>query len=123
MSYKVNRDIGYQPWGVTNPWVFANYGQPQRQRGSVSPLVYTTQPPYLRSAHLNPTHPYFPSSHLGQVSQVALTEAEQRALRMERYSLIGLALSAGSFALFVWNAFKPKRVSANRRQSRSRRSR
>ena len=82
MSYKVNRDVGYQPWGVTNPWVFADLSQPQRQRGQVSPLVYTTQPPYLRSAHLSPPRPYLPSSHLGQAS-----EADARGARMERYAL------------------------------------
>lgn len=122
MSYRVDRARGFQPWGVTNPWVFADYGQPQRQRGSVSPLVYTTQPSYLRSAHLNPRYPYFPSSHLGlgQASAVALTAEERRVLRMERYALVGLALSTGSFALFLWNTFKPKRVSANRRKRRPR---
>lgn len=28
-----------------NPWVFANYGQPQRQRGYVSPVVYKSHYP------------------------------------------------------------------------------
>lgn len=36
-----------QPWVVYNPWVFADYGQPQRQRGYVSPVAFTTQPPQL----------------------------------------------------------------------------
>lgn len=52
MSYKVNRAVGYQPWGVTNPWVFANYGQPQRKRGYVSPMVFQTAGPFLKTAHL-----------------------------------------------------------------------
>lgn len=30
---------------VYNPWVFANYGQPQRQRGYISPLVYQSRYP------------------------------------------------------------------------------
>lgn len=111
MSYKVNRDVGYQPWGVTNPWVFADYGQPQRQRGQVSPLVYTTQPPYLRSAHLNPPHPYFPSSHLGQTS-----EADARGARMERYALAGVVF--GAISLFItWQASR-KKMAANRKRSR-----
>jgi hypothetical protein len=121
--YRVNRDRGFQPWGVTNPWVFANYGQPQRGRGYVSPLAYTTQPPYLRSEHLAPRWPYFPSSHLGQTETV--TPAEARARRMEIFSMIGLGLSATSLFLFwrhVVNGSKPVR-SNRRRRSRSRRSR
>lgn len=119
MTYRVNRALGYQPWGVTNPWVFADLSQPQRQRGSVSQFIYTTQPPRLRSEHLGPRHPYLQSSHLGQVTE--LSKEEQRAQRMERYSLIGLALSIGSFGLFAWNSLKkPRQVCANRR-SRSRR--
>jgi hypothetical protein len=38
-----------QPWVVYNPWVFANYGQPQRQRGYVSPVAFKTHPPSLGS--------------------------------------------------------------------------
>lgn len=34
-----------RPAQVYNPWVFANYGQPQRQRGYVSPVVYQTRYP------------------------------------------------------------------------------
>ena len=122
MSYRVNRDIGFQPWGVTNPWVFADYGQPQRLRGQVSPLVYTTQPPYLRSAHLNPRYPYFPSSHLGmgQMPAGSPEAAEARGSRMERYALAGVLF--GAISLFItWKASKRRRaVSANRRR-RSRR--
>jgi hypothetical protein len=122
MSYRVNRDIGYQPWGVTNPWVFANYGQPQRARGYVSPLVYTTQPPYLRSAHLNPRNPYFPSSHLGQTP--APDSAEARGARMERYALAGVLFGAVSLVITWQAAYRRGRMSPNRkRRSRSRRSR
>jgi len=124
MSYRVNRDIGFQPWGVTNPFVFANYGQPQRARGFVSPLAYTTQPPYLRSAHLAPPHPYFPSSHLGQAPAGSPEAAEARGARMERYALAGVIF--GGISLFItWQASR-KRMAANRsrrRRSRSRRSR
>jgi len=119
MTYRVNRALGYQPWGVTNPWVFADFGQPQRQRGSVSQFIYTTQPPRLRSEHLGPRRPYLQSSHLGQTAE--LSKEEQRAQRMERYSMIGLALSISSFGLFAWNTLKSSRkVRANRRP-RSRR--
>ena len=122
MSYRVNRDIGFQPWGVTNPFVFADYGQPQRLRGQVSPLVYTTQPPYLHSAHLNPRYPYFPSSHLGmgQMPAGSPEAAEARGSRMERYALAGVLF--GAISLFItWKASKRRRaVSANRRR-RSRR--
>ncbi len=117
MSYKVNRDVGYQPWGVTNPWVFADLSQPQRQRGQVSPLVYTTQPPYLRSAHLSPPRPYLPSSHLGQAS-----DADARGARMERYALAGVVF--GAISLFItWQASRGKMVANRRRRSRSRRNR
>jgi len=115
MSYRVNRAIGFQPWGVTNPWVFANYGQPQRRRGYVSPLVYTTQPPYLRSEHLAPRWPYFPSSQLGQVELV--TPAEARARRMEILSMVGLGLSATSLFLFWRHVVNRVRaVRSNRRR-------
>jgi hypothetical protein len=83
MSYRVNRAAGYQRWGVTNPWVWANYGQPQRQRGYVSPIVFQTQSPALRSAHL------------GDVTQdvaALLTRSDEelaRARRMEKYAAIG----------------------------------
>lgn len=105
MSYRVNRDVGYQPWGVTNPWVFADYGQPQRLRGQVSPLVYTTQPPRLRQTNLDPRWPYFPSSHLGQMPAANPEAAEARGARMERYALLGVLFGAAS--LFItWQASK-----------------
>ena len=116
MSYRVNRAVGYQPWGVTNPWVFANYGQPQRLRGQVSPLVYTTQPPYLRSEHLAPRWPYFPSSHLGQAPAGSPEAAEARGARMERYALLGVLF--GGISLFItWQASR-SRVRANKRRAR-----
>lgn len=119
MSYRVNRSRGFQPWGVTNPWVFADYGQPQRLRGQVSPLVYTTQPLYTRSAHLNPRWPYFPSSHLGQMPAATPESAEARGARMERYALLGVIF--GGISLFItWQA-NSRKVNANR--SRRRRSR
>ena len=120
MSYRVNRNIGYQPWGVTNPWVFANYGQPQRARGFVSPLAYTTQPPYLRSA-LSPRYPFLPSSHLGQTPAEA---SEARGARMERYAMAGVLFGAVSLLITWQAAYRRGRMSPNRkRRSRSRRSR
>jgi hypothetical protein len=120
MSYRVDRSRGYQPWGVTNPWVWADYGQPQRLRGGVSPLVYMTQPSYLRSEHLNPRWPYFPSSHLGQVPAPGTPEAaEARGQRMERYALAGVIF--GGISLFItWQAHRTK-LAANRRRARRRR--
>jgi hypothetical protein len=122
MSYRVNRSIGFQPWGVTNPWVFADLSQPQRQRGSVSPLVYTTQPPYLRSAHLAPPYPYFPSSHLGQTAPISPEEA--RGIRMERYALLGV-LFAGISLFITLEArvvrARRRKMSANRKRRRTRR--
>lgn len=87
MGYRVNRALGYQPWGVTNPWVYADLSQPQRLRGGVSPIVFQT-------------HGYFPrTAHLGQAAEVS--EEVARAKRMERIAIAGLALSAASFALFA----------------------
>ena len=102
MSYKVDRALGYQPWGVTNPWVWADLSQPQRQRGRVSPLVMKTHGAYLMSPHLGQT-----------------TAEDPRAIRMERYALVGLALSAGSFLFFAWNALKPQ-LKTNRRRRKGR---
>lgn len=116
MSYRVDRSIGFQPWGVTNPWVWADYGQPQRLRGQVSPLVYTTQPLYTRSAHLNPRWPYFPSSQLGQTPAES---AEARGIRMERYALLGV-IFGGISLLITWRANR-NRMRANRRRRRTRR--
>lgn len=85
MSYRRSQSFGFERWGVTNPWVFANYGQPQRRRGYVSPMVMQTAPPRLRNYHL------------GQV--VEETPEQKRARRMERYAIAGLALSALSAVL------------------------
>jgi hypothetical protein len=110
MSYKYDGRLGYAPWGVTNPWVFANYGQPQRFRGYVSPIVFQTQPPYVRSHHLG---------------QAPVDPEIARADRMEQYTIAGLALSVASLGLFSWLAFrKPtirNRMAANRRRRHRRR--
>lgn len=105
MTYKVNRAEGYQPWGVTNPWVFADLSQPQRKRGSVSPLVYKTHGAFLRSPHLGQTPP---------------SAEEARAIRMERYAMIGLFLSAAGFAFTAWNVFGRKTMKSNSRRRRRR---
>lgn len=119
MSYRVNRAEGFQPWGVTNPWVFADLSQPQRQRGRVSPLVYTTQPPYLRSAHLGPANSYLPSSHLPLGQTATESAAEARGARMERYALAGVIF--GGISLFItWQANR-RRLNANRKRKRARR--
>jgi hypothetical protein len=111
MSYKVNRALGHQKWGVTNPWVWANFGQPQRRRGYVSPMVFQTGEPQLRSAHL------------GQDPE-PLHDARNR--RMERYAIAGLTLSAAS-ALMAFSYYsslrKKNKLAANRRRRRSSRRR
>jgi hypothetical protein len=100
--YRVNRSLGFQPWGVTNPWVFANYGQPQRQRGYVSPVVFQTSGPVLRHAHLG-EEPHDPS--------VAHRE------KMERIAVVGIALSACSL-LLGYLAYQERKVRPNRRRRR-----
>jgi hypothetical protein len=120
MSYNVNRALGYQKWGVTNPWVFADLSQPQRQRGNVSPAVFQTSGPFLKSAHLGQT----------ETEQTLLERAEaqhRRGERMEKYALLGLAISATSalMAYGFYSKMRKKKVTANRRRRRrtSRRAR
>lgn len=98
MSYK-RGTLGYQKWGVTNPWVFANYGQPQRMRGYVSPMVFQTAGPFLKSAHL------------GEDAADELKRAE----RMEKIAIAGLALSGASLWL-GYQFYKERQVAKNRRR-------
>lgn len=102
MSYRLDRSAGFQPWGVTNPWVWADYGQPQRLRGYVSPVVMKTDGYYLRN------------HHLGQV------DADARARRMEVMAAIGLTLSAVSFLLMMQRTMR-QNLNRNRRRRRRRR--
>lgn len=104
MAYQVKRYLGYGPWGVTNPWVFADLAQPQRRRVP-SHYIWQTHPP---------REGMFP---LGQVGQIVgdLTSAEARPLRMELYSLIGLGLTA-------WFVMRSRRITGNKgRRRRGRR--
>lgn len=87
MNYKVKRRLGYEPWGVTNPWVFADFGQPQRRR-VMSNYIFQTHPPQ------------YGIHHLGQIP--LLSEAEARATRMERYAILGLTLSTISLGFFIY---------------------
>lgn len=121
MTYRVNRAEGFQSWGVTNPWVWANYGQPQRKRGQVSPMVFQTASPYLKSAHLGQDIPDDLS-----VVQAELRRANaelKRSERMEKIALAGLALSALSVVM-AYQFYRERKVAANkRRRRRSRRRR
>lgn len=83
MTYAAKRYLGYEPWGVTNPWVYANLAQPQRRRVP-SKYVWQTHPPR------EGMHP------LGQI-----LSPESRGTRMEIYSLIGLALTS----VYVWRSY------------------
>jgi hypothetical protein len=92
--------------------VFADFGQPQRHRGYVSPIIYQTEPPILRN------------HNLGQTPTVS--DAEARGARMEKLAVTGLLLSATSLGVYLWtiNKMTHHPVSANkRRASRRRRSR
>ena len=106
MSYQPNRSLGFQKWGVTNPWVFANYGQPQRRRGYVSPMVVQTHGPFLKNMHLGDT----------------AEEQLKRGERMERYALAGLAMS-GLSLLFAYRFYSTKAASMRRNRRRRRTSR
>jgi len=101
VSYKVDRRLGYAPWGVTNPWVFADLSQPQRYRGPVSPVVWQTHTPMLRQ------HP------LGQTS-TSTTTVDDYAARMEQYTILGLAISASSLMFLVWYSLRRPTLRENR---------
>ena len=116
MSYRVNRSLGYQPAYVMNPWVWANYGQPQRLRGQVSPMVAQTVPPYLTNWHLGEA-----GSESAPAPAPALTAAElreqdrdARAMRMELLGFTGVAIALISL-MRSSGSMKP-----NRRRRRSR---
>ena len=120
MSY-TNRALGFQKWGVTNPWVWADLSQPQRQRGNVSSAVFQTAGPYLMSAHLG---------QLGEteVELELLRRADaqhRRGERMEKYALFGLAISMTSafMAYGFYTKMRKKKVMSNRRRPRRRTSR
>ena len=90
---------GYEPWGVTNPYVFANFGQPQRQRGYVSPVIFKTHGPTLSNRTL------------GDAS-----EEMERAKRMEKLALIGLGLSAVSVGVSLMYLGRLKKNKTKRRR-------
>lgn len=106
---------GYEPWGVTNPWVFANYRQPQRQRGSVSPVIYKTHQPWL-------THPNLGGLGATMLTETAITEEAARAVRMERIAIAGLAIGLASLATswFYLRQLRKNRLNTNRRRHRRR---
>ena len=112
MSYRVNRANGYQAWGVTNPWVWANYGQPQRGRGYVSPVVFQTKSPQLKSAYLGDV--------ATDVREMLARSDEElsRARRMERYAAIGVTISAISATMLWYRLYGKKSLAANRRRRR-----
>jgi hypothetical protein len=124
MTYRVNRAAGFQPWGVTNPWVYANYGQPQRGRGYVSPMVFQTLGPYLKTAHLGEAVVNAEASAAEQELLRHAAADRRRGERMERYALTGLAISVTSlFIAYSFHSRRARPVSPNRRRARRRTSR
>lgn len=83
MTYSTKRQLGYAPWGVTNPLVYANLAQPQRRRVP-SNYIWQTQPP-RRGMH--------PMGGLGQAFSWLLPDSS-REKRMEFYTLVGLGATA-----------------------------
>lgn len=128
MSYKVDRSLGYQPWGVTNPWVFADLSQPQRQRGNVSPMVFQTAGPFLQSAHLGAAAPDQVASPEQQAEIEKLRQAVEEQARAEQQHTIAwasLAVSAGALLLSFasYREFRKRRLQPNRKRRRRRRRR
>ena len=105
MNYHVDRSVGYQRWGILNPWVFANYGQPQRGRGYVSPMAYKGGP----LTYVQP--------NLGGLGTDE--EDRARARRMEALAVAGVVMSGMSLYLF-WSYAKRPKIEANRRRRRRR---
>ena len=108
MTYRANRSLGFQPWGITNPWVYADLSQPQRLRGQVSPMVFKTRPPALWNRTL-------PMAGLGTETD----PHEARAARMEKLAIAGVTLSAISLA-YATGLFRKLGLTQNRRRRRRR---
>lgn len=110
MSHPVSRG----GWHVENPWVFANYGQPQRMRGRVSPIVFQSQYPA-------PSHAYLGESVPTEVNETLV-------LQRRMYWLSVFSTVTGVLGLFyMWQTASrvggvKQKLAANRRRS-SRRSR
>ena len=120
MTYKVNRAIGFGKWGVTNPWVFANYGQPQRHRGYISPMVFQTTGPFLESAHLGSYSMGADANAASETELELLRQADmetRRAQRMEAFAIAGLGLSLVSVWI-SWKFMQKKMAIPNRRRAR-----
>jgi uncharacterized metal-binding protein len=120
MTYRVNRAVGHQRWGVTNPWVWANYGQPQRKRGYVSPMVFQTASPYLKSAHLG-TAEVPDDLAVAQAELRRANEELMRGERMEKIAMTGLIMSGVSLLLAYQFYSERKKMAANGRRRRRRR--
>lgn len=103
MTYAVKRYLGYQPWGVVNPWGFADLSQPQRRRVP-SYYIWQTHPP---RAGMHP---------LGAIGEAVaeFLSPEARDRRMEVYSLVGLGLTS----VFVLRPLFSAKVTRNRSRRR-----
>lgn len=124
MSYKVNRSLGYQPWGVTNPWVFADLSQPQRKRGRVSPMVFQTAGPFLKSAHLGAAdEPAVSPEQEAEIEKLRQAVEEQaRADQQHIIAWTSLAFSAAAL-LLSYEKFRRRKMQPNRKRRRRRRRR
>lgn len=63
---------GYERAEVLNPWVFADYGQPQRKRGYVSPVVFQSHPSMPQSAYLGTADPDEPIKIMRRMQVVSI---------------------------------------------------
>jgi hypothetical protein len=114
MSYRVNRSLGYQPAYVMNPWVWANYGQPQRLRGQVSPMVAQTVPPYLTNWHLGEAGSESAPAPALTAAELREQARDARAMRMELLGFTGVTIALISL-MRSSGSLKP-----NRRRRRTR---
>lgn len=87
---------GYERTRVLNPWVFANYGQPQRLRGYVSPVVFQSHASLPQSVYLgavedmNVPVPFVPTAPL----VAGVDESITIMRRMYVLSVLSVAIGA-----------------------------
>lgn len=98
---------GYERARVLNPWVFANYGQPQRRRGYVSPVVFQSHASLPQSIYLGATDdmsvlpaPIVPSAPLVAASATSDPEEPIKIMRrMQVFSILSVVIGAAGLYL------------------------
>lgn len=85
---------GFARARVLNPWVFANYGQPQRLRGYVSPVVFQSHTSMPMSPYLGAVEDGVPVPFVPGVLPGADEEGIKIMRRMQVLSVLSVAIGA-----------------------------